>query len=399
MIAIIVVNLCVGIMYSWSVFSGPKAVELSAVLGREITSADMAIVFSVANMLGPITMISGGVVNDKVGPKGILILGGVMMGAGLVLSGFAKSIAVLMLGFSILSALGMSFIYGSNISNAVKFFPDKRGFAGGIATASYGLSSVLLPPIANILIENVGIKSTFCIVGVFITAVVVIASFLIIQCPLDFVPEGFIEKSGSAGTKETVNKTWRQMISDPLFYVLLILMMCGASAGMMVISQASTISVNMVGMSTGSAAIMVSVLALFNSGGRLGAGVLSDKIGRLNVLLISLVIGIFGLLSLAFIADTTLIFAAGICMVGICFGSIMGIYPSITADSFGPKNNSVNYGFVFIGFAIAGYVGPQIMRKLASPEIGYKTAFLVASGLCAFGIIIWFVCKSMMKKR
>ena len=122
------------------------------------------------------------------------------------------------------------------------------------------------------------------------------------------------------------------------------------------------------------------------------AGYLSDLIGRINMLTIMLVLAILGLLMLYFSQEgETAKFYIGISVIGLCFGAFMGVYPGFTADQFGAKNNSVNYGIMFIGFAAAGYVGPTIMSKMYAVTGVYQPSFLVAMGLAAVGLILSFV--------
>ena len=86
------INLCIGSMYAWSVFSAPMAAYLSQLNGVALTPADLSIVFVVANSIGPITMISGGRINDTFGPRFVILLGGLMFGGGMLLCGFASSL-------------------------------------------------------------------------------------------------------------------------------------------------------------------------------------------------------------------------------------------------------------------------------------------------------------------
>lgn len=210
------INLCIGSVYAWSVFASPMAEYLSQTTGAALTAADLAIVFTVANLLGPITMISGGRINDTLGPKMVLLAGGIMFGAGLLLAGFAKSVGMLILGYGIISGLGLGFAYGCTISNSVKFFPDKRGLIGGITTACYGLSSVILPPIATALIGAFGISNTFKILGI---------AFGIIVCGASlFVKNARELSAGWHGIRHNrlpgvaaVDKEWREMLKSRSF--------------------------------------------------------------------------------------------------------------------------------------------------------------------------------------
>lgn len=190
------------------------------------------------------------------------------------------------------------------------------------------------------------------------------------------------------------------MLKTPVFYVMLLLFTCGAFSGMMVISQASAVATSMVGMTAIMASTAVSVLAVFNAGGRILAGFLSDRIGRINTLSIASVLGVIGLLLLYITGQGGYAtFYIGIACIGLSFGSFMGVYPGFTADQFGPKNNSVNYGIMFIGLAGAGYFGPSAMRRIYMTEGTYHSAFLVACAFGAAGFVLTFVYRFFAKKK
>ena len=177
------------------------------------------------------------------------------------------------------------------------------------------------------------------------------------------------------------------MLSDPLFYVMLIMLCCGAFSGLMVTSQASPVAQEMIGMTAAEAAAAVSVLALFNTMGRILAGSLSDRFGAVNTIRGVFLISIAGLALLYASGEGSVAtFYVGVCMVGLSFGSIMGIYPGFTAGEFGSKNNSVNYGIMFIGFAAAGCFGPTIMSALYQSAGSYQPAFLAAAALAVVGV-------------
>ena len=159
------INLCIGSMYAWSVFSAPMADYLSQINNIKLTPADLSIVFVVANSIGPITMITGGKVNDAFGPRFVILLGGLMFGGGMFLSGYATELRHVILSYGILTGLGLGMVYGATISNSIKFFPDRRGLIGGLTTALFGISSVIIPPIAAGIIQHQGVIAAFKIIG------------------------------------------------------------------------------------------------------------------------------------------------------------------------------------------------------------------------------------------
>lgn len=188
------------------------------------------------------------------------------------------------------------------------------------------------------------------------------------------------------------------MLREPVFYVMILMLTCGAVFGLMTISQVSPIAQTMIGMSVASATAAVSILALFNAAGRVLAGYISDIIGRINTLTIMLVMAIAGLLLLSTAGDGDVIkFFIGVSVVGLCFGAFMGVFPGFTTDQFGPKNSSVNYGIMFIGFAVAGYVGPTIMSTVYGKTGSYVPAFWIAIGLAVLGLVLSFIYRKMQK--
>ena len=393
------INLCLGSLYAWSVFASGMASYLSALNGVELTTADLAIVYTIANSVGPITMISGGYINDKFGPRKVIMTGGAMFGIGMILSGFATSVGMLIVTYGLISGLGLGMAYGTCISSAVKFFPDKRGLIGGITTAVYGFSSVILPPIVTMIVSSSDATTAFKVIGAIFTVLIVVCSLFVEQCPADFVPEGWTPPQRQGGAAP-VNKDWKGMLASPEFYVMIILLTSGAFTGMMIIPLTSAIAQNMVGLEPMVASLAVSVLALFNAAGRILAGSLSDKIGRINTLMSACILSVLGMI-LLYITGTgsTVTFFIGIAITGICFGAFMGVFPGFTADQFGPKNNSVNYGIMFIGFALAGYFGPTAMKNVYAADGAYQRAFIIAAVLSIIGVGLTFVYRAITKRK
>lgn len=243
--------------------------------------------------------------------------------------------------------LGMGMIYGCNISNAVKFFPDKKGIAGGLTTACYGISSVIIPPIANALNQGVGVTMSFKILGLVFLVIICLGGLMQMKCPEDFI-ESFdlhtkVRAAVSAESVQAAPKkrdyAWNEMLKTPYFYLMLFMLTCGAVSGPMCISQASGMAVSIV------------------------------------------------------------TFYCGICLIGIIFGSFMGAFPAFTAKQFGAKNNSMNFGIMFIGFAVAGYVGPTIMKSALNSTGSYNMSFILAAILAIGGIAILMFFKTLQMKN
>ena len=395
LIASLAINLCIGTGYAWSVFAKPLTEQFAW------TAAQTALAFTVCNAISPVTMISGGRIQDAFGPRWVIFVGGLLFGGGVFLCGLSKTLPWLVISYGIVAGLGMGLVYSCTIANTVKFFPDKRGLVGGLTTAGYGLGSVLVPPFANALIMSKGILPTFKILGIIYLIVICGFSFLIMRAPANFIPEGWTPPEPSKTSSASgVDKTWKQMLADPIFYVMLIMLLIGAFSGLMITSQASPIAQGVVGVTPAQAAIAVSVLALFNSGGRLLCGVVSDKIGRINTLTCIFIIAAVMMMLLTTVGPGDyILFLIAVSGIGLCFGGFMGVYPAFTADSFGPKNNGVNYGIMFCGFALAGYFGPRTAASVSAANGGaYTKAFIIAAVLSIIGLGITFIYRAMRKK-
>lgn len=384
------INLCIGSMYAWSSLSAPMAKELDA---------NLSSVFSTANAISFVAMIIGGFLNDKYGPRWIVFTGGVMFGVGMFTSGLAQSVTHLILSYGICLGLGMSFVYGCTISNTIKFFPDKRGMVGGMTTASYGISSVIFAPLADWICSMTNARMTFMILGAIFFVVICAGAFVMKRCPAGFIPEGFVPPELSA-SKKVADKSPLQMLKAPVFYVMIIMLTCGGTFGLMIISGAKALALDMTLATPAVATLFVSVLCLFNTAGRLVSGALSDKLGRINTLTVAMVMALIGLLVLCVseVTASLLLFAIGVILIGICFGTFMGVFPGFCTDRFGTKYNTINYGIMWIGFSAAGIIGPSILTAVHNATGKYQGAFMIAFAMAVLGLALSVIYRFIAKK-
>ncbi len=396
LIAACVINVMIGTGYAWSMF----VPALNAHFGGEAMGT-LTWAFTLANSIGPIPMIIGGYMNDTIGPKWSIFIGGILFGGGVFIAGCASTPMMVVVGYGIVMGLGMGFVYGCTIGNTVKFFPDKAGLVGGLATATYGLGSVILPLIIANIVNPDTVLGTFKVLGIIYLVVIVVGSFLIKKAPVGFKPEGWNPPAPKAGLKAPENKNWKQMLADPIFWVMMLMMMCGATFGMMLISNCRGVVTALAladagDAATSAAAATVTILALANACGRVFCGALSDRIGRVNVITIMLAVGIVGYAILAFAGSSLAMFRLGAICIGLAFGAFMGVYPAFCAGQFGPANNGVNYGIMFCGFALAGIIGPKVLLAFEAP---YQGAFFAAMGIGAVGIVFSIIYRVMSKAK
>ena len=380
------VSLFAGTIYAWSVFSPVLAARLTAVTGTTVTPADLGMVFGLANGIAPLPMIFGGAVNDRFGPRVVVATGGILMGVGIASAGFVESVGALLLSYGLLFGIGLGLAYGTIISNTLKFFPDRRGLAGGLTTAFYGISSVVVPPVAMRLIESFGVTNAMLMAGATVGVVIVAGALASVRCPPDFVPEGMHRENAGGASSEVRHLTWREMLVDPRFVPMMVLLTCGATAGMTVISQTYSIAAVRIELGAAAASVAVSLAALANTAGRLCAGTASDYLGRPKTLALGLLLASAGLACLAMAAPgSEALFYAGLAAVGFSFGCFMGVYPGFTVQAFGSRHNSVNYGIMFAGFSVAGLLGPALVRAVEAGGLEHAYAYVAAGLVPALG--------------
>lgn len=380
LVASTAILLCTGAVYSFSVFAGP----LSSSTGWSMS--DIMLAFAINSAIGPIPMILGGYLVDKGYVKWTISLGALLFASGFYLTGYANSPAMLYLTYGLMAGLGQGFAYSGALSNSLRLFPDKRGLASGILTGGMGFAAVIASPVASNLIQQQDAFFPFRTIGLVYIVVIICAIFFIKAAPNGYQPAGW--KAPVQTKQGPTNKNWKQMLQSPLFYIIISMFFVGAFSGLMIASQASPIGQSMFGLSAGTAALYVSLYSIANSSGRFIWGSLSDKIGRSKTLLIIYSVIVLALFSLT-IVPGQFGFTLGIIGLGICFGGVMGVFPSIVMENYGPVNQGVNYGIVFTGYSLAAFFAPKVAVQMAMANNGnYSVAFYVAIALAFIGLML-----------
>ena len=387
-----IANAIIGSAYAWSVFAS----ALIAKFGFTGPQVSFAFTFSLG--LVPLAMILAGKLHGKMGFRFTILAGGLVYGAGFALAGFTRNISILYLTYGVLGGLGIGLVYGSTIPNAVKWFPDKRGLAGGIITGGFGLGAVVFAPLFSFFIGTMGVLQTFTVFGIILGAVVILASLLIVPPPADFRPSGWIPPAATAMTSAATDFTTIQMLKAPRFYVLWLMYTLACTTGLMIISQASLIAQAGVGATPEVAATAVLLLALANMGGRFFWGAVSDRIGRYPTLILMYAMTCAMLILLSF-APSFLLLVVALMGIGLCFGGFLGVFPSISAENFGSKNLGMNYGVMFTAFGVAAFVGPQLAAAIREATGSYAPAFIATVIMSALAIVITLILYISLKKK
>jgi len=387
----LIVQLSLGVIYAWSVFVKP----LEKDFGWTRTQTSLAFTISVA--VFALVMIYAGRLQDRIGPRIVCTIGGVIMAIGFLLASFTSSLAWLYISYGVIVGAGIAFSYVTPIGALVKWFPDKRGLMTGVAVAGFGWSAMIFAPLANQIIQSQGWAPAFRILGIIFLIAVVGGAQLVRNPPEGWVPAGWTPPqpvTTATGAEARVDYEPRELFSVPQAWMLWIMYAFHASAGLMVIGHLSPYG-QARGLEPATAAAAVGILSIFNGAGRILAGWISDLIGRrwTFVLMFSITTITMAVILWA-LGGTFIGLSLAVALVGLAYGSNFALFPATTADFFGTKNIGANYALIFTAWGVAGIIGPIIGGRVYDATGSYLVAFYIAAALAAIAAILGFLLRA-----
>lgn len=424
-IGAVLIQLCLGAIYAWSVFTPPLTAE-----PFNFSKVQTQVIFSVGLAAFALVMIKAGMWQAKLGPTRVARLGAVVVGLGYILGGFASmsltgpsAFYAILVTVGLIGGAGIGLAYVVPIAVGVKWFPDKKGMITGLAVAGFGFGALIwiylgqgLPGWTHIewdgLIRPLGVGKVFLIFGIAFLVLILVGSIWMKNPPENYRPAGWEPATalGAAGSS-FAQFDWNQMLRTPQFYMLWAMFIFGALAGLMVIGiiklfgidalQAGGMDPRQASLTAGTA--MALFYALANGFGRIIWGTVSDKLGRKASLV--LMMGAQGIVMLLFfrMGGTPALLYLGAALVGFNFGGNFALFPAATADFFGNKNVGKNYPWVFSAYGIGGIVGP-IMAGRFGDAVGsrgveaWKPAFIIAGVACLVAAVIGVMLKPPRSK-
>ena len=397
------VNLCLGILYAWSVWKKSLIADADHPPGSPmrglnegwayLTDAQATWAYALCGFVFALCMIPGGRVQDRYGPRVGATLGGLFLGGGCVLAGLLKSYAGLVLGFGVLGGVGMGLGYAAATPAAVKWFgPHQRGLVVGLVVGGYGGAAIYISPLAEYLIATFGLSGSFIGLGLLFALVVIVAGRLLAWPPAGYVPPPGPATGPGRAAMTRVDWPAADMLRTWHFYALVFLFVGSAQSGLLVIANAAPMlnrTATAVAFVAANAWLLSSFGGLVNAAGRVGTGLYSDRIGRGNAYLVNGVVSAACLLLTPWImgaGNVPLLFVA----VGVAYwqyGGGLALMPAFTADYFGAKNLGFNYGLVFLGWGVAFFV-PQLAGYLKDLTGHLDYAFYLSAALLLAAVAV-----------
>lgn len=453
MFAGLAINLALGVLYTWSVVTATltKGFKLDAVTGLPAkaategmyvtttkladgtvklgeakiaaavlsdkafnwTALDALIPYALALLAFGIMMAFAGRLQDKYGPRLIASLGGISVGAGMILASFNNMTAgashlPITIGFGLLTGCGIGLAYACATPAACKWFhPSKKGLIVGTVVAGFGLASVYTAPLTTYLIGAQGVSGMFRTLGIAFFISILVCAQLLRNPPAGYTPPvpakvanaPATAKPGSV-THATHDYTWQEMVKTPQFWLLWFMYACVAFAGLMMVGIVSKVATDFFGatgtvikdptfamqkyfgLALGKAFLFTVALAIGNGIGRPIAGMVSDAIGRTRTMIVvflaqAILVGY--LVGASSSVAMLLLVGAGI---GFMYGSNLTLFPATTFDFFGLKNGGVNYGIVFTAWGVGGAVGSYMAGFAKTIWGSFNNAYYLAAILC-----------------
>ncbi|MCX5891700.1 MAG: MFS transporter [Deltaproteobacteria bacterium] len=369
------VNLCLGILYAWSVWAGalvPKDLKVAGTVMTGLnegwvylTNAEAATPFSLCVIIFALLMIPGGRIQDKISPRFGAIVGGLFLALGCIIAGVMKSYTGLIIGFGVFGGIGMGIGYAAPTPAALSWFgPHKRGLIAGLVVGGYGGAALYVSPLGAWLLASGGLTYSFVVLGILFAVVTIIAGSQLEKAPAGYVAPALVLKAGAAPVKAAgtlVDWDYMDMMKTWQFYALVFMFIGTTQSGLLVIANAAGLlgtTAKAIPFFAANAWILASYGGLVNAAGRVGTGMYSDKIGRGNAYALNCIISAVCLFLMPSIIGAKSVFFLFIA-VGIAFwqyGGGLALMPSFTADFFGPKNLGMNYGLVFIGWGLGFFM-------------------------------------------
>ncbi len=416
------VHLCIGQAYAFSVFNDPltRVIGISAAAPDDWKLTTLGWIFSLAIVFLGLSAAFGGKWLEKVGPRLTMFVAACCFGGGFWVSALGVSlhqIWLVYLGYGVIGGIGLGLGYVSPVSTLIRWFPDRRGMATGMAIMGFGGGAMIGAPLSVLLMDyfksatSVGVTETFLVMGSLYFASMMIGALTIRLPPLDWQPEGWTPPQRENKMITQAHVHIDQALKTPQFYLLWLVLCLNVTAGIGVLSQASVMIQEMFKGSVTSAAAagFVGLLSLFNMGGRFFWSSASDYLGRKNTYFIFLLIGagLYALLPGIGMAGQMLWFIVLYAVIMSMYGGGFATIPAYLADIFGTRYVGGIHGRLLTAWSTAGVLGPvlvnyireyQIARGVAKAE-AYNVTLYIMAGVLLLGFVCNLLIKSVHEKH
>jgi oxalate/formate antiporter len=365
--------------YVWTLFTGPLNQKLGTTL------AELQWTFSLLIILQTWCSPAQAYLVDRFGPRTLISIGALMSGGGWVLSAYVDNIWALYFTYGIICGFGTGIIYVGIIGLMMRWFPDRRGLATGLAAAGYGFGAIFTSFPIDSMIKSAGYAHTLVVFGIILGLIGIIAAQWMRVPPDGWLPAGY--SPATATTMQSRRSyTPREMLQNPIFWLLFIMMSMMSTSGLMVVSNVGPFAkefkvadVLVLGM----AALPLSLTLSRATNGltRPFFGWVSDRIGREVTMFIAFSLECLAILVLFAFLDHPALFVVLTGLVFFGWGEIFSLFPSTLTDTFGPKYAATNYGFLYIAQGVGSILGGPAAAYIKQMTGSWTAVFIIVAVL------------------
>ena len=406
----VLVHLCIGSVYAWSTFNRPIA---QALPGQPWWFSPPYTTFTTALVLLGLSAAFGGPWVERRGARAAATAAALCFGTGMLIGGLGlmlRQAVLVFVGMGVIGGVGCGLGYISPVSTLVKWFPDRRGMATGMAIMGFGGGAFIAGYLNVFLIDRVGLAAAVMVLGVGYLAVMLLGSRLLHPPPA--APAGGLAAAAGASRAAPPSLTRDQAVGTVQFYLLWGMLFINVTAGIGILAQASPMMQDLFGRSPLEAAAVVSLISLFNAGGRFMWASGSDYIGRRNTYAVFFVaqFALFLLIPQLAASGNWLAFEASLFAVFTMYGGGFATIPAFLADVFGAQYVGAIHGALLTAWSAAAVVGPVIITELSNharaaiPPGGarvhiYDTPLQVLAALLAIGFVLTLLVRPLPREQ
>ncbi|MGP1386866.1 MAG: L-lactate MFS transporter [Thainema sp.] len=374
-----IILLCLGSVYSWSIFRTPLENELG------ISATESLLPYTCALFFYAATMPIAGFYIPRIGTRVTTAVGGMIVGLGYILSSFATQIGILALTYGVIAGIGVGIVYGVPMVVVSRWFPDKKGLAVGLTIVGFGLSPFITAPLANYLISAYTVRPTLRILGIAFIAIILAIALLMKLPPLGWHPRQNI----AASTVTSASGYPKSLFKSRSFYGLWICYAIGTLVGLSAIGMSSPVGEEIIDINPTLAASSVSLFAVFNGVSRPLFGWLSDRFKPHYVAILSYVLVLIACV-LMMNAQTGQVatYLVAFCLFWFCLGGWLAMAPTITLRFFNPDHYAQNYGIVFTAYGVGALIGTLVTGRIRDFFGTYNYVFYPMALLAVIGIVV-----------
>jgi len=375
-IGVVAMTMIANLQYGWTLFVAP--LQQSFGWDRAAIQVAFTIFIVCETWLGPIN----GFLVDRWGPRPVVGIAGLMVGASWILNAYMTSLPMLYVAQTI-GGVGAGAVYGACVGNALKWFPNRRGFAAGVTAAGFGMGSALTVIPISTAIHDHGFRAAFFYFGLAQGLAICLCAWLL-RAPGEAVASG-----APAADPGRRHYTPRDMIKTPLFWLMYVMFVMMAAGGLMATAQLGPIArdfglaespVTLFGVTLPALTFALSIDRVLNGVTRPFFGWVSDFVGRETTMVVAFTLEGLGILALSQFGHSPVLFVVLTGLVFFAWGEIYSLFPATCGDAFGSKYASANAGLLYTAKGTAALLVPY-SSMLTSMTGDWRLVFFIAAAL------------------